>query len=145
MEPTGVALGAIALIPVAYKAFIKCLELLDAFRSDDDIFSKWARDLFLQQELFTRECKALLLEIVSSDTAEQMLDDEKHPQWKNQDFSTWCAANMPKSTEAALRDCLETLIVASQKLAAANGFKGPAAILNGALEPSMVHTLTPEK
>ena len=126
MEVAGVTLGAVALVPLAYKTYKRCSEILGEARSSEKAFQIPCGLLSVQQEIFMIECASFLSAGVGNSTeiARAMIQDRSHPKWDDQDFMAWYAANMTKPMSVALTMSSQILDKILKALEEAKGPRG---------------------
>ncbi|KAF8242805.1 hypothetical protein K440DRAFT_615429 [Wilcoxina mikolae CBS 423.85] len=85
-DVAGLAIGAVALLPLAFEGYQKCSDLFNSVQTYSSTLRKSGELLALQRRLFQRECRLLLRVVVSDDIAMEMIKDKGHATWKSPSF-----------------------------------------------------------
>jgi len=85
-EALGLAIGAVGLLPMVCKMYRNCHETAQSVRYHSRELRYAAEKLFIQRNLFDRECRYLLQNIVSEEIAKEMIQDHVHPAWSGPTF-----------------------------------------------------------
>jgi hypothetical protein len=138
----GIVLGAVTIIVPIYKSYKRCAELLQDILHPTEDLKSFTVKFITQKRFFEMECELLLSSAVGNETAQRMLEEEQHQQWKDQNFIEWCEANVSGPLEMALKTSMETLKEISKRLAQGNSSKGAMTTSSVRIVTAALNTLT---
>jgi len=109
METAGIALGAVALLPVVVDGYQRCLMLFGDVRSFSSSLGRSREQFVLQRNLFHQECRLLLRIVVSDEVANAMTDDKDHPNWKSPPFTADWSQRLGSHLDLPIKHVQESL------------------------------------